>query len=287
MSAHFLVVILIAVAIGGVAGLVFGLLLRYDFRDTIPALATVIRFLDNIWWLPACYAVLFGALAIAGIIEGLWAQSVVIGAVAVMSLAHAVWRLRHPVTETANGSGNLSRGIVAKTIALLLVAACVTGATFPYLEWILRKNPHPFCAMSGTQLEKTWVMLLLCHEQARAAVWCDIDFSVPGSAAGVPIHPPRQERGLLYNSIRSADGRYVEWTVDAKNGEPKDATINGKEYQLDEGTLFLVRTHHGTRVTQLHVDLKNESPFSRKTWDRLAKENPEIRKFMAEADKPR
>ena len=59
--------------------------------------------------------------------------------------------------------------------------------------------------------------------------------------------------------------------------------MNGKEYGLDDGALFLVQTRGASaKVTQVKQDLSALPPTS-ETWQRLAKESPEVKEFLTQA----
>jgi hypothetical protein len=163
----------------------------------------------------------------------------------------------------------------------LMLALCFT------LNGCLPKQPRavsPFFATSGGQVEKTWTMTMLRNGRLVAAVWCDIDFATDGSCAGDCGNQAASRNPSTYNSVRTRDGRFVEWTVDIKSGQAEVATINGKDFRLEDGSLFLVRTHqNGAPVTQVKTDLNGREP-DRAIWRQLAKDNAEVEKFLAEAD---
>jgi hypothetical protein len=59
-------------------------------------------------------------------------------------------------------------------------------------------------------------------------------------------------------------------------------SINGQEYSLADGAVFLVRAGGGTaRVTQVRRDAGGV-PATSEAWDRLAGEIPEVKAFLAE-----
>jgi hypothetical protein len=68
-------------------------------------------------------------------------------------------------------------------------------------------------------------------------------------------------------------------TTDGKTGR---VTINDKDYRLEDGAVFLVRTGDGpARVTQVKQELSGMKPAA-DTWDLLGKQNPEVKKFLDE-----
>jgi hypothetical protein len=81
----------------------------------------------------------------------------------------------------------------------------------------------------------------------------------------------------------SADGRRIDWEWKAPKEKGGDFQINGAPYELANGTLFLVSTKGGqVRVTQLDVDLATVIP-DKQAFEALAKKDPRVARFIAEA----
>lgn len=86
----------------------------------------------------------------------------------------------------------------------------------------------------------------------------------------------------------SADGKRINWGWKAPKDRGGDFQIDGKPFDLADGTLLLVSTKGGqVRVTQLDVDLSkvqaNSSGETRKAFEGIAKNEPRVAKFIAEA----
>ena len=85
---------------------------------------------------------------------------------------------------------------------------------------------------------------------------------IQGAAGGLGERtsgPPwfRKEEG--YTS--SPDGRRFDWQLETGDGRSVKCHLDGKEYDLSKGTLFLVKTKGGkTEVEQLSRDLSAVQP---------------------------
>ncbi len=81
----------------------------------------------------------------------------------------------------------------------------------------------------------------------------------------------------------SVDGKRIDWKWRVPKEKGGDFRLNGTPYDLANGTLFLVSTKGGrVRVTQLDVDLSRVQPNAQ-AFEALAKNEPTIAKFIAEA----
>jgi hypothetical protein len=95
------------------------------------------------------------------------------------------------------------------------------------------------------------------------------------------------ESGLFSSTSRgflsSADGKQIKWAWDDPREKGGDFEIDGTRYDLANGALFLLSTKdRQLRVTQLHVDLSHVQG-STQGFEALAKKEPRIAKFIAEA----
>jgi hypothetical protein len=83
--------------------------------------------------------------------------------------------------------------------------------------------------------------------------------------------------------VKAGDGRIVQLKVVTTDGKAWTVTVNGKEYGLDDGALFLVQTPDASgKVTQVKQDL-SALLLTSETWQRLAKESPEVKEFLTQA----
>ena len=114
------------------------------------------------------------------------------------------------------------------------------------------------------------------------AVWSDIS----GRAAGFRTEQhctASPGQAVWRASVKAGDGRAVKFKGITTEGKPQTVTVNGKEYSLEEGALFLVRTRGGsTRVTRVKRDLADMPPTNA-TWQQLAKESPKVKAFLTQA----
>ncbi len=130
---------------------------------------------------------------------------------------------------------------------------------------------------SGTLVYYRWV-------EGRPAVMICSD--IHGGAGGLGEHlsgPPwvRKEKG--YTS--SSDGRRFDWQLETGDGRSVSCQVDGKEYDLSKGTLFLVKTMGGkTEVEQLSRDLSAVQPDFESCKD-FARKDAAVSKFLGtEAD---
>lgn len=100
------------------------------------------------------------------------------------------------------------------------------------------------------------------------------------------------EADLLTSSdhgfFTSADGMQINWEWKSPRDRGGNLQIDGKPFDLADGKLLLVSTKGGqVRVTQLDVDLSkvqaNSFGVTRKAFEDIAKNEPRIARFIAEA----
>jgi hypothetical protein len=87
-------------------------------------------------------------------------------------------------------------------------------------------------------------------------------------------------RGLL----RTVDGRNIAWSCTTKDGTGGTVTIDGQEFDLAEGGVFLVRAKGGkTKVEQLSADMSRLQGGSvQEKLKGLADTEPRIAAFFKE-----
>jgi hypothetical protein len=95
------------------------------------------------------------------------------------------------------------------------------------------------------------------------------------------------ESGLFSGTARGffsfAEGKRINWAWRAPREKGGNFDIDGTAYDLAKGTLLLVSTKDGqVHVTQLDVDLSQVQPNTR-GFEALAKKDPRIAQFIAEA----
>jgi hypothetical protein len=111
-------------------------------------------------------------------------------------------------------------------------------------------------------------------------VWFDTDDSSQGFAGEGPA--------AVYQGVFAPlDGRRFDWRCRTSDGKTGTLLIDGQEYDMAKGALFLVSTKGGkTGVQQISRDLTPFNP-DKESLERLAKEDPDVARFVAEAGKPK
>lgn len=141
----------------------------------------------------------------------------------------------------------------------------------------------PSCQINEEPFGATDIQSGTFRGDLAIVVWTDLADAPAGgsisSASGASASATLAE----YHAERDAhDGRTVQWRASTKDGKSGAVTLNGKDYRLEEGAVFLVRTAGGpARVTQVKQDLSGLKP-GLATWDRLRKEKPEVKEFVDE-----
>ena len=83
------------------------------------------------------------------------------------------------------------------------------------------------------------------------------------------------------------DGRRIEWEIEAPDGKNVKLRIDGADYDLPKGSLFLVTTKTGhTQVWQLNKELP-DAGHDMENCEAFAKRDPDVMKFIAEAANPK
>ncbi len=99
-------------------------------------------------------------------------------------------------------------------------------------------------------------------------------------------HGSTTKKGVRYEGFHiSSDGQRVEWHCETADGKTGIITLNGAEYDLADGLLFLVSTQDSQiQVRQLKRDtLKNLQNPDIEKFKSLAKNDSEIWEFFAKA----
>jgi hypothetical protein len=129
-----------------------------------------------------------------------------------------------------------------------------------------------------TPVGETYVTYLLLNDRIALVVWTD-NTGFSGHESESSLFSGASARG----SFSSVDGKRIDWEWNAPKEKGGDFQLNGTPYDLANGTLFLVSTKGGqVRVTQLDVDLSKVQP-NKEGFEALAKNDPKISQFIAEA----
>ena len=162
-------------------------------------------------------------------------------------------------------------------LALAVLVACNGCGS----KTITGKAPPPqdgsLCAAigSGTMTLNRWsekLTVLICVDVQGST-------STKGSFSGPPS--VRKSEG----SVTAKDGRKLEWRLEEKEGQKITCSVNDKEFDLDKGNLFLVKTKGGkTEIEQISQDLSAVKPDIESFKD-FARKNPAISKLLQIEDK--
>jgi hypothetical protein len=172
---------------------------------------------------------------------------------------------------------------------LLLGALLATGIVASvWLVWFSPRG-YPFPGgqvgmMAGDETDETTVQYVSRRDGLLVVVWSDLSSrgarSETGSSTNFAGSSGQTES---HSSVKAGDGRTVQFKCATTDGKTWTVTVNGKEYRLEDGALFLVRTRGGSaKVSQVKQDLSGLQP-TKETWQRLAKESPEVKDFMVQA----
>src|SRR5262249_27464223 len=116
-----------------------------------------------------------------------------------------------------------------------------------------------------------------CLWQHRVALAVFTDVTGSGTAG---IGPP----GPKYHwEDATPDGRRIAWTCETGDGRSGAVTINGQEYDLAKGPLFLVTVRgEKTQVSQLQRDFGKMEPGQVHI---LPRDDPDVAAFIAQVSK--
>jgi hypothetical protein len=115
-------------------------------------------------------------------------------------------------------------------------------------------------------------------------IWTDIETGhTPGNASQGGLRATGSSGHISFSGQNSsADGRLVEWRGETSDGKTGVVTINETQYDLAEGSLFLVSTvGRKARVRQLKRDWLGLRQGG-EGLKSLAKEDPEVKQFIAD-----
>jgi hypothetical protein len=162
-----------------------------------------------------------------------------------------------------------------------LLAAGVVAAV--WLVWFRPRGSTASDLRGGIMaVDKTTVQYLSRSDRLFVVVWSDLFYD--GNAGfGTEAGSSTNGRIEWHSTVKAGDGRAVQLKAGTTDGKAWTVTVNGKEYGLDDGALFLVQTRGASaKVTQVKQDLSALLPTS-ETWQRLAKESPEVKEFLTQA----
>jgi hypothetical protein len=145
------------------------------------------------------------------------------------------------------------------------------------------RQPPTGCRCQGVDLERTFLQYATFHDKLVFIVWSDLGAPRNGTAAGDTGSAARPDKTVYDGSRSTSDGHQMSWKAVTTDGKAGTVTIADKDYPLADGRVFLVRAKEGpVQVTQVKHDLSDLTPGPA-TWDLLAKQNAEVKRFVNEA----
>jgi hypothetical protein len=113
-------------------------------------------------------------------------------------------------------------------------------------------------------------------------ICCDIAGGTQGASSTTSTNPPIQK---MEGYAVAQDGRRLDWVIEKRSGPKTACRLNDKDFDLEKGTLFLVRTKDGVAKTdQLAKDLSEVRP-NIESLTTFAKNNPEVSALLEIAEK--
>ena len=125
------------------------------------------------------------------------------------------------------------------------------------------------------EVGQTSYLLLRWRDGTSVMMWFDAQSLTAhgSSSSGDTTH--RQT-----GSVTSPDGRLVEWVVETSNNTSITLKVDSTQYDLAQGTLFLMKTRSGqTQIQQLVRDLTNIEA-TREGCLALAETDPDVSEFV-------
>jgi hypothetical protein len=129
---------------------------------------------------------------------------------------------------------------------------------------------------SGAYIGETTVNFQHINGKLAFVIWINKKGSSHSSGGG------GGPTGVRFNG---QEGQWVKWQGEIPEGQTGTVTINDLGYDLSRGALFLVTVENDkAKIRQLERDLSAVEP-SQKGLETLAKTDPEVARFVADAAK--
>jgi hypothetical protein len=143
-------------------------------------------------------------------------------------------------------------------------------------------QPPTGCHYQGVELERTFLQYGTYRDKLLFIVWSDLGSPRNGTASGGGGSAARADKTVYDGARSTSDGHQMSWKAVTTDGKTGVVTIADKDYTLADGAVLLVRAKEGpVRVTQVKHELSELTPGPA-TWDLLAKQNAEIKRFLDE-----
>jgi hypothetical protein len=158
-------------------------------------------------------------------------------------------------------------------VALLLpLLALLLAATGCYRT----TPPGPITA--GGQFEGAAYVYYRWEQGLRIMIWHDATNATSSGSGSTSDPVYRVEGRALYD-----DGSELSWTIETRDGQTAQLTLNGVVYDLSAGTLFLVRQSGGSiQVEQLRRDLSGVEA-NEESILAFAQDDAQVARFIEEA----
>lgn len=115
-----------------------------------------------------------------------------------------------------------------------------------------RKTTPPGPSTIGGKVGDSAYGLLDWDEGMRILIWTDVVGGWSSGGTGSTEEEAYRQQG----HVEAHDGRSFDFYIETRDGVTADFSIDGKRYDLEEGSLFLVTSSSGTiEVMQLNDDL--------------------------------
>ncbi len=161
---------------------------------------------------------------------------------------------------------------VNKMVAGLLLALLLFGGCG-------RRTTPPGPKTIGGAVGGTSYTMLVWEEGLRILLWSDVVGTADSAGSGPTEDGVYQQSG----GAEARDGRAYGYSLETRDGVTADFAIDGTQYGLGEGALFLVSTEGGTNsVRQLDADL-SAIPATNEGIEGFGQEEPAIATFIREA----
>ena len=111
------------------------------------------------------------------------------------------------------------------------------------------------------------------HDGMTILICSDVAGGSHGGTSKMTTNPPFQK---VEGYSVSHDGRRLDWLIEKRKCQKTTCRLNNKEFDLQVGTLLLVKTKGGdTKTDQLAQDLSDVSPNT-ESFMAFAKKNPDV-----------
>ena len=158
-------------------------------------------------------------------------------------------------------------GIIVVPFLVILLMATFVGCS---------KSTAPGADIAGGVYEKASCTLMKWEEGLTLMIWHEATLSVSN-------HGSSSTESSVYTLEgygESEDGNRIEWDLETSDGKTAKFAINSIDYDLSEGTLFIISTESGEPIiTQLNHDLSGVQT-TRDSWVAFSKSDPDVSDFI-------